>query len=100
MPKLEISVRHRLPRDEAIRRIKSLLVDLEEEHGDNIAKMQEAWSGNIGQFSFEAMGFAVSGTLEVTSSEVKLNGQLPFAASFFKGRIESAIRERAQRLLT
>jgi len=91
--------KHKLSQKEALSRIQSLLGDMKKKHGDKINDLQESWSGSVGRFSFKAMGFSVSGTLEVTASEVKLNGQLPFAASFFKGQIESAISEHADKLL-
>ena len=94
-----MSIRHKLPQDEALFRIKGLLGEIKQQHGDQISDLQEDWSGNIADFSFKAAGFGVSGTLEVTSSDVKLKGKLPFAANFFKGKIESTIRKRAQNLL-
>ncbi|MDP3964141.1 MAG: polyhydroxyalkanoic acid system family protein [bacterium] len=99
MPKLNMSIRHQLPREEALTRIQRLLGEVKREQGDKISDLHEQWSGNAGNFSFKAAGFSVSGTLEVTSSEVRLNGNLPFAANFFKGKIENTIRQRAQQLL-
>jgi len=99
MPKLKMSVPHRLPQDEALNRIKGLLGQVKQQYADKISDLHEEWSGNAGTFSFSAMGFSISGSLNVTASEVELNGNLPFAASFFKAKIESAIRERATILL-
>lgn len=99
MPKIEMSIRHNLPQDEALRRIRGLLADIKRERGEQISDLQERWSGNKANFSFNVVGFDVSGTLEVGSSEVKLDGNLPFLAGIFKGQIESTIRDRAQSLL-
>lgn len=99
MPKLEMSIRHNLPQAEAVSRIKGLLGEIKQQHGEQITNLKEVWSGNKANFSFNAAGFDVSGTLEVGLSEVKLNGSLPFLAGLFKGQIESTIRDRAQRLL-
>ncbi len=86
-------VPHKLPQDEALRRIKTLL------GGEKISNLHEQWDGNTGTFSFSTMGFSVSGTLKVKSSKVELSANLPFAATFFKGKIESTIRERAESIL-
>ena len=99
MPKLSMTIPHRLKQDEALRRIKTLLNEVKGQFADKISDLREEWNGNTGKFSFSAMGFSVSGTLTVKSSEVELSGNLPFAASFFKSKIEETIRERAETLL-
>jgi len=99
MPNLKMTVPHRIPQDEALKRIKGLLGQVKQQYADKASDLHEEWSGNTGTFSFSAMGFPVSGTLNVKASEVELNGNLPFAASFFMGKIESTIRERATTLL-
>lgn len=99
MAKLNMAVSHRLAQDEAVTRVKTLLGEVKKQFADKITDLHEEWDGNTGKFSFSAMGFSVSGTLTVKSSEVELSGNLPFAASFFKGKIESTIRERAETLL-
>lgn len=99
MPELKMSLPHRLPQDEALNRIKGLLRQVKLQYADRISDLHEEWTGNTGTFSFTAMGFSVTGTLNVKACEVELNGNLPVAAIFFKGKIESTIRERATTLL-
>lgn len=99
MASLNITLQHRLAQEEALARVKRLLGELKVSHADKISNLQERWNGNVGSFSFTAMGFSVSGTLTVKPSTVELTGKLPFAANFFKGKIENVIRERAQTLL-
>jgi hypothetical protein len=99
MPKMSIVVPHSLTQEEALTRVQRLLGDMKQQYGDQISELNETWSGNRGEFSFKAMGFATSGTLAVTPSQLELDGSLPFAAMPFKSKIESTIRERAQKLL-
>jgi hypothetical protein len=99
MARLKMTFPHRLAQDEALQRIKTLLGEVKNQFVDKISDLSEEWNGNTGTFSLSAMGFSVSGTLIVKPSEVQISGTLPFAALFFKGRIESAIRERAETLL-
>jgi len=99
MPNFRMSVPHSLPQDDAVARLKQLLGNVRREHADRIQDLQEHWNENVGTFRFSAMGFAVSGTVEVTPTEVQLSGTLPFAASLFKSKIEATIRERAAELL-
>lgn len=99
MPKLNISVPHKLSREEAAERIKGLLSQMKSEYGDNIKDLNEDWRGDSCRFSFSVMGSSITGTLDILSDEVHINGDLPFAASFFKGKIEETIREKASDLL-
>jgi hypothetical protein len=97
---MTITVPHRLTEDEAVARVKTLLEDLKQRHGDLISDVREDWQGNRARFSFKAMGFSTAGTLTVTPAQAELDGSLPFAALPFKGRIESEIRRRAEELLS
>ena len=93
MPKLNMSIPHQLPAEEALARSKSRIGQLTGQFADKITNWQEQWNGNIGNFSFSAMGFSVAGSLTVNASDVEINADLPFAASFYKSKIEAAIRE-------
>ena len=99
MPKMTVKVPHQIGQEEARTRIQRLLADVKDRYAGQISDVEERWSDNRGEFSLRAMGFNVSGTLEVRPDEVELNGDLPFAAMPFKGRIETTIRERAEQLL-
>jgi len=99
VPKMTVRVPHQLGQQEARSRIQGLLADVKERYAGQISEVQERWSENRGEFSLRAMGFNVSGTLDVRPDEVELVGDLPFAAMPFKGRIETTIRERAEQLL-
>ena len=94
-----MSVPHQLGQQETTRRIQDLLPKMKADYGDQIRDLQEEWHGNTGHFSFSVMGFSVSGTLTVNENSVDLDGNLPFAATFFKGKIKSVIEEKAQEIL-
>jgi hypothetical protein len=99
MPKLNLSVPHKLSQQDAKKRIKGLLEKVKAEHSDKFSDLREEWSDNVGAFSFSALGFSVSGTLTVTPTAVQFSGDLPFAVSLFKNKIEATIRDRATELL-
>jgi hypothetical protein len=99
MPKLNMAVSHNLTQDEAVRRVRNLLNDVKTHFADKISDLHEEWDGNMGKFHFSAMGFPVSGTLTVKTSQVEISGNLPFAAILFKRKIESTIKDRAEKLL-
>src|SRR6185503_4227781 len=96
---IDITIPHQLSQPQAMGRIQSLIANVKAEHGDKISDLREQWVDNVGTYSFSAMGFSVTGTITVMPTSVRLTGNLPFAASFFKNTIESTIRERATDLL-
>jgi hypothetical protein len=99
MPKINLSVPHNLGQEEAKRRISGLLADSRARFADKISEPTESWNGYIDQYSFKAMGFSVSGTLDVQPSQVHVEMNIPFAAYPMKGRIESEIVAHARELL-
>lgn len=99
MPKLSLAVPHALSQADAAARLKGLLARLKEKHGDKVSNLTEEWGENWGKFGFSAMGFSVKATATVETSQVKIDGEIPFAAMMFKGKIESEIRETLTRVL-
>jgi hypothetical protein len=99
MPKMKVSVPHQLGTEEAMRRIQNLLSDLKRDHGDQVSDLKENWTEHGGTFSFKAMGFSLKGSMDVTPTAVTVEGDLPFAAMPFRGKLETMFRERAAELL-
>jgi|SRR5271168_5005120 len=100
MPNLNVAIPHNLSQDEALKRIKDAIAQAKAEHSDSIKDLQENWNGSVGTFSGSAMGQTASGTVTVNASEIVFDLALPFAASFFKGKIEAGIREFTTKLLS
>ncbi len=50
-------------------------------------------------YSFSTYGFNIKGDIDVEPDQVKVNGNLPFAAMMFKGKIEQTVREELEKLL-
>jgi hypothetical protein len=99
MPSIKISVPHNLTRQQAADRLKNMAEQVKKQYGNMVQNLKESWSGETGNFSFTVMGFDVSGQVDVEDHEVNLDGQIPFAALAFKGRIESVLREKMTELL-
>jgi hypothetical protein len=99
MPKINLSVPHSLEQDVALEKVRGLLDSVKAEHGDRISGLREEWQGNTGKFSFSIMGFPVSGSLVVESSQVNLDGKIPLMAMPFKDKVKNIIMEQAQRIL-
>jgi len=99
VPRMTVTVTHHLSQEDALKRVQDLLQNLKSDLGDKITGLRESWSGNACEFSFNAAGLRISGTLNVTSDHARVEGKLPFAAGLFKSKIESTIRDRAEKLL-
>lgn len=99
MPKFQVAVPHSMPRESVTEKLKSF--------GDQIAAMgkgqvkdvEQSWSGDTLNFSFKTLGSTIAGKLEVTDDQVRVEGDLPFAAALFKGKIESSIGDQLGKLL-
>ena len=99
MASLNIQIPHQLTQEEALARIKTLLVRIKQEQKDNISDVKEEWEGSTGSFQFRSFGQSLSGVIDVTSSNVEINSKLPLTLSLFKGKIEEVIRSKAAQLL-
>jgi hypothetical protein len=99
MAKISITVNHKLPKAEALKRIKKLLAQVKKEYGDKISNLKEEWQGSEGTFSFKVLNHAISGSLKVSEKKAELEGDIPWSLGLFKRKIEGTIKERAEELL-
>jgi Putative polyhydroxyalkanoic acid system protein (PHA_gran_rgn) len=99
MPKLSIAVPHSLSQQEATERLKGLLAKVMEKYKSQMSNVEEQWNDNALAFGFSTYGFPIKGTVDVGASEVTLDGDLPFAAMMFKGKIEQGVRDELEKVL-
>jgi hypothetical protein len=99
MPQLTLQVPHTLPVDEAVTRLQRFLDKVRTEHADRISDVRGDWTENMLRFAFTAVSLKIQGTLEVVEQEVRVVGNLPFAALLFRGQIEETMRTELEKLL-
>jgi putative polyhydroxyalkanoate system protein len=99
MPRITLETPHALGQDQALARLKDKFDAARSQFGDQVRNLEERWTDHTLNFSFSAMGMGVSGTMKVEDAAVKLDAELPLAASFFKSAIESRIRSELNVLL-
>jgi len=99
MPQMKVSVGHELDPDEAVKRLRYFLELIRQSYGQQVSQLEETWEERSGSFSFKAMGFKTSGTVEIDHVEVRVVGQLPLAAVMFRGKIEEALRTQLTKAL-
>lgn len=100
MPGFNIDVPHTLGEEEASNRLRGFFAKVREKYQSQVSDLEETWDDNRLSFSFKTYGFAITGTGTVLPDAVKLEGDLPFAALPFKGKIEQSIREELVKGLT
>ena len=99
MPGFSTEVSHPLDQQTAVAKLKGLMEGLRSKYKDVASDVQGAWNGNVLSFSLKVMGFAVSGTVAVEDHKAKVQGDLPLAASMFRGKIEESIKTEMEREL-
>ncbi|HEY4490469.1 MAG TPA: polyhydroxyalkanoic acid system family protein [Acidobacteriota bacterium] len=100
MPSVKVSVPHALPREEATRRIRNAIDRAKIQYGNRASRLQESWSLDSAEISFEAMGFRMGAVIQVQTDLVQVNAQIPMAALPWKSKIESTIAEQLRALLS
>jgi hypothetical protein len=99
MPKMSISVPNPLGQEQAIERLKSFMPKIKERYQSQVSNLEESWTENTLNFGFSTFGFPIKGAIAVEPATVKLDGDIPFAAMMFKGKIEQEFKEALNKLL-
>lgn len=99
MSNLDIGIPFLIGRDEALRRLKNLLPQIQAEHASDLMDFEEEWDGYSCKFSFRGLGMKITGALLVSENAVNLSASIPFPASLATGKIERVIREKASQVL-
>jgi Putative polyhydroxyalkanoic acid system protein (PHA_gran_rgn) len=100
MPKFSVTIPHSLTKEEAVQRLGKFADKVQEHYKDTIKDFEQSWDGDVSKFSFKTFGLIISGKMLIDAPEVKLEGEMPFAAMMFKGKIEQSIRGELAKLLS
>ena len=71
--------------------MRAFLDQVRERYKDQVSELSGDWNDNVLTFGLTTFGFKISGTLTVEEEVAKLDGQLPFPAMAFRGKIEGGI---------
>ncbi len=99
MPKFGVTVPHQLTRDEARSRLERFVEVLQTKFEGKVSDLNQSWDGDTLKFSFKSFGIQLSGGIAINDDNLKLDGDLPFAAMMFRGKIESDIKEQLERIV-
>ncbi len=99
MPSFNTEVEHQLGQEEATARLRKLLDQVRQQYSGFVTELQGDWDDNVLTFSLKTYGFKIDGTLTVEDRLARLQGNLPFAALAFRGKIEQSITGELRREL-
>lgn len=99
MPKFNVAVPNPLSKEDALERLQGFSEKLREKYEDQISDLEQSWDGDQVTFGFATYGMKIAGKGSVGEDEVRIEGDLPFAAAMFKGKIVSTVEEQLKRLL-
>jgi len=99
MPKFNVQVPHSLTQQEARSRLERFADMLQQKFQNQVSDLQQSWDGDTLRFHFKTYGIPLAGGITVSDQDLKVDGDLPFSAMMFRGKIESSIREELERLV-
>lgn len=100
MPQMIVTVPHALGQEEATARLTKKMEEVKAKHLYAVQDLVETWPDpNTLEFSFKALGFAVSGHCSSKPDAVTLDLDLPVAAVLVKGMIEAEIKKELRSVL-
>jgi putative polyhydroxyalkanoate system protein len=99
MPKFGVRVPHQLTHEEARSRLERFAESLQQKFEGQVGDLQQTWEGDTLRFQFKTYGIPLKGGITVAEDALNLDGELPFSAMMFRGKIETAIREQLERLV-
>lgn len=92
-------VSHPLDKQTAVAKLTGLMDAMRTKYKDVASDVEGTWADNVLNFSLRVMGFNIQGKVTVEDKEATVEGQLPLAASMFRGRIEESIKSEMEREL-
>jgi putative polyhydroxyalkanoate system protein len=95
---IDVDLPHSLGKDEARRRIANNIHKLEQ-HIPGGAQVQTGWAGDQLNLDVQAMGQAVTATIDVEETKVHLRVLLPPMLGMFAGLIRATLQKKADVLL-
>jgi Putative polyhydroxyalkanoic acid system protein (PHA_gran_rgn) len=95
---MRIAVPHNTTRENARKIVEQRLENLQRQYAHYATDIDKSWQGDRLEFSVKAKGFTGTGTLEITDTDVIIDGKLPLVAKPFEPRIRSTVEREAEQM--
>jgi hypothetical protein len=99
VPKFHFEVPHSLTAADAKSRVERFAESLQSKFSDKVSDLTQGWNGNTLSFGFKTFGIKITGDITAKDNQLDVNGEIPFTAMMFKGKIESDVKEQLARLM-
>lgn len=100
---IDVSIPHRLTRDEARSRLREGAVRLQTHFAGSpagqVAQVSENWQDYRNDFRFTAMGQSITGRMDVEADAIKLSVDVPWVFAVFADKVRGRIEQEARKLL-
>lgn len=92
---MRIVVPHHTDKLVARQKIEARIHQLLAQYGHYLSDSEHHWEGDTLYFSGSSRGFKSNGTVEITDTEVIVDGKVPLIAKPFEPRIRSTVEKEA-----
>ena len=96
---ITVTIPHKLTQEDARTRLQNGITELKGKYGNQVASMQENWSGNQMAFQLSAMGQSIKGRMDVQPSDVRLEVDLPWMLAMLADKIKPQIEQEGRKML-
>lgn len=94
---MKIMVPHNTSREEAKKVVEQRAANLMKQFGAQAQTVEHEWVGDVLHVRGKAMGLQIKGSVEVTETDIIVDGDLPLMARPFESKIrEAVLRETDQ----
>ena len=96
---LKVSLPHRLPRHEAVRRLQGGFANLRQQFAQNLAQVEDRWTGDHLDLKATAFGQSVTARVDVRDTCVDVEIDLPWLFAMLAEKIKGQVVQAGQKLL-
>jgi hypothetical protein len=96
---LKISLPHHLPRHEAVRRLQDGFAGLRQQFAQNLAQIEDRWTGDHLDLKATAFGQSITARLDVRDTTVDVEIDLPWLFAVLAEKIKGQVEQAGRRLL-
>ncbi len=93
---MRIAVPHNTTREKARKVVETRLKALHSQYGHYANDLDHNWQGDTLHVAFKTKGMNIKGTIEITDTDMILDGKVPLIAKPFESRIRSTVEREAE----
>ncbi|HEU4523265.1 MAG TPA: polyhydroxyalkanoic acid system family protein [Thermoanaerobaculia bacterium] len=95
---MRMAIEHHTTRAKAKKIVEQKLRQAEKQYGQYASDFDWEWHGDTLHVSGKAKGMKLQGTVEITETELIVDGKLPLLAKPFESRIRHAVEREAEEI--